>query len=63
MSSQSLAQTLNTVWSGTTVTSIRDDDRLIDVVLRANDSERLNLATLSSLTVEGRDGQKFPLAR
>lgn len=63
MSSQSLAQTLNTVWSGTTVTSIRDDDRLVDVVLRANDSERLNLATLSSLTVEGRDGQKFPLAR
>lgn len=61
VSSQSLAQTLNTVWSGTTVTSIRDDDRLIDVVLRANDSERLNLATLSSLTVEGRDGQKIPL--
>ncbi|ELJ6255682.1 efflux RND transporter permease subunit [Klebsiella michiganensis] len=61
VSSQSLAQTLNTVWSGTTVTSIRDDDRLVDVVLRANDSERLNLATLSSLTVEGRDGQKIPL--
>lgn len=61
VSSQSLAQTLNTVWSGTTVTSIRDDDRLVDVVLRANDSERLNLATLSSLTVEGRDGQKISL--
>ena len=49
VSSQSLAQTLNTVWSGTTVTSLRDNDRLVDVVLRANDSERLNLATLSSL--------------
>ncbi|WP_163596231.1 efflux RND transporter permease subunit, partial [Klebsiella pneumoniae] len=53
VSSQSLAQTLNTVWSGTTVTSLRDNDRLVDVVLRANDSERLNLATLSSLMVEG----------
>ncbi|STV74685.1 RND efflux transporter [Klebsiella michiganensis] len=62
VSSQSLAQTLNTVWSGTTVTSLRDNDRLVDVVLRANDSERLNLATLSSLTVEGRGGEKVPLS-
>lgn len=63
VSSQSLAQTLNTVWSGTTVTSLRDNDRLVDVVLRANDSERLNLATLSSLTVEGAVEKKFPSAR
>lgn len=62
LSSESLARTLNTVWSGSVVTSIRDNDRLVDVVLRARDSERLNLATLSSLTVEGNDGKKIPLS-
>ncbi|HCI8579219.1 TPA: efflux RND transporter permease subunit [Enterobacter cloacae] len=62
VSSESLARTLNTVWSGSVVTSIRDNDRLVDVVLRARDSERLNLATLSSLTVEGNDGKKIPLS-
>ncbi|WP_368528247.1 efflux RND transporter permease subunit [Enterobacter cloacae] len=61
VSSESLARTLNTVWSGSVVISIRDNDRLVDVVLRARDSERLNLATLSSLTVEGNDGKKIPL--
>jgi multidrug efflux pump subunit AcrB len=35
ISSESLARTLNTVWSGSVVTSIRDNDRLVDVVLRA----------------------------
>ncbi|HAS1038271.1 TPA: efflux RND transporter permease subunit [Enterobacter cloacae] len=62
VSSESLARTLNTVWSGSVVTSIRDNDRLVDVVLHARDSERLNLATLSSLTVEGNDGKKIPLS-
>ncbi|EMJ0102875.1 TPA: efflux RND transporter permease subunit [Enterobacter cloacae] len=62
VSSESLARTLNTVWSGSVVTSIRDNDRLVDVVLRARVSERLNLATLSSLTVEGNDGKKIPLS-
>jgi multidrug efflux pump subunit AcrB len=35
VSSESLARMLNTVWSGSIVTSVRDNDRLVDVVLRA----------------------------
>lgn len=62
VSSESLARTLNTVWSGSFVTSIRDNDRLVDVVLRARDGERLNIATLSSLPLQGNDGKKIPLS-
>ncbi len=58
ISSESLARTLNTVWSGSVVTSIRDNDRLVDVVLRATDDARHSTATLSSLTIQGNDGKK-----
>ncbi|WP_163483886.1 efflux RND transporter permease subunit, partial [Klebsiella pneumoniae] len=34
VSSENLARMLNTVWSGSIVTSVRDNDRLVDVVLR-----------------------------
>ena len=62
ISSESLARTLNTVWSGSVVTSIRDNDRLVDVVLRAEDSARQSTATFSSLTIQGNDGKKIPLS-
>ncbi|EPX7409791.1 efflux RND transporter permease subunit [Cronobacter dublinensis] len=62
VSSQRLAQLLNTVWSGSTVTSVRDNDRLVDVVLRGNDAERLDLATLSALMVPTASGGKVPLS-
>lgn len=62
VSSESLARMLNTVWSGSIVTSVRDNDRLVDVVLRARDNERLNLATFSSLTIQGNDGKQIPLS-
>lgn len=62
ISSESLARTLNTVWSGSVITSIRDNDRLVDVVLRATDNARHSTATLSSLTIQGNDGKKIPLS-
>lgn len=62
ISSESLARTLNTVWSGSVVTSIRDNDRLVDVVLRATDNARHSTATLSSLTIQGNDGKQIPLS-
>ncbi|MCL6745874.1 efflux RND transporter permease subunit [Kosakonia sp. R1.Fl] len=61
VSSQSIAQMLNTVWSGRTVTTVRDDDRLVDVVLRGNDRERLDIGTLSTLMLPGANGTKIPL--
>ena len=61
ISSEALARTLNTLWSGSVVTSVRDNDRLVDVVLRATDNERHSTATLSSLTVQGMT-VKIPLS-
>lgn len=63
VSSETLADLLNTVWSGRTITTLRDRNRLIDVVLRANDRERLDMATLSSLRVTTANGDKIPLSQ
>jgi multidrug efflux pump subunit AcrB len=62
VSSEDIAQTLNTVWSGRTVTTVRDNDRLVDVVLRASDKERLDISTLSSLVLTTATGKKIPLS-
>ncbi|ARU95459.1 efflux RND transporter permease subunit [Tatumella citrea] len=63
VSSQLIAQMLNTVWSGSVVTKVRDGNRLIDVVLRANDAERQDLTTLSGLLLTNDLGQKIPLSQ
>ena len=51
LSSQALAAVLNTVISGTTVTQVRDDIYLVDVVARATDEQRVSLDTLRTLQV------------
>lgn len=63
VSSQSLADALNTVWSGSLVTTLRDNNRLVDVMLRANDSERQNLNTLSAMMLTTASGSKIPLSQ
>lgn len=62
VSSQSIAQMLNTVWSGSTVTTVRDNDHLVDVMLRSNDRERLDLGTLTTLMLPTANGVKIPLS-
>jgi len=61
VSSQTLAQSLNAVVSGVTVTQIRDDIYLIDVVARANAAERVSPATLKTLEVPLPNGKTVPL--
>ena len=63
VSSESVASALNTLWSGSVLTTMRDDNRLVDVVLRANDSERQDLSTLSTLQLTTRSGVKVPLSQ
>ena len=63
VSSESLAALLNTVWSGSVVTTVRDNNRLIDVVLRANNRERQDVTTLSGLMLTTATGQKIPLSQ
>lgn len=63
VSSQSISQMLNTVWSGTTVTTVRDRNRLIDVVLRGNNKARQDISTLSDMLLTNDRGEKIPLSQ
>ena len=63
LSSQVLASVLNTVISGTSVTQVRDDIYLVDVIVRATDEQRVSLATLSTLQVPIPGGRTVPLSQ
>ncbi|MFE8101918.1 efflux RND transporter permease subunit [Brenneria goodwinii] len=63
VSSSSVAETLHTVWAGSAITTVRDRNRLIDVVLRGDDAERLDTGSLQSLMITASTGQKVPLSR
>lgn len=60
LSSDQIARYLNTVWSGTLITTVRDRNRLIDVVLQGNTDERRNLDSLSGLLLTSSTGAKIP---
>jgi multidrug efflux pump len=61
ISSQALSQTINAVLSGSTVTQVRDDIYLIDIVARAVPEERAKLETLRSLMIATPGGRSVPL--
>lgn len=61
LSSETIATALNTLMSGSMVTTLRDRNRLIDVVLRSNDPERQDTDTLAGLMITNASGQKIPL--
>jgi multidrug efflux pump len=63
VSSQELSLYLNTVLAGMTITQFRENDRLIDVVGRAGDDERLHLSRLLDLNIHTHDGRFVPLAQ
>lgn len=63
LSSQALASVLNTVISGVSVTQVRDDIYLIDVVVRAADEQRVSLANLRDLQMPLPGGQTVPLSQ
>jgi multidrug efflux pump len=62
VSSVDIASALNNVVSGATVTQLRDDIYLIDVVARAKESERGSIETLQTLQLPATNGQSVPLA-
>lgn len=63
LSSERIAQALNAVWSGSNVTTVRDHNRMIDVVLRADNAERQDLSTLSGMLLTNDRGDKIPLGQ
>ena len=63
LSSQALASVLNTVISGASITQVRDDIYLVDVVARATDEQRVSLATLRTVQVPLPSGRTVPLSQ
>jgi multidrug efflux pump subunit AcrB len=63
LSSGALASVLNTVVSGDTVTQVRDDIYLVNVVARATDEQRVSLTTLRNLQVPVANGRTAPLSQ
>ncbi|WP_316354108.1 efflux RND transporter permease subunit [Candidatus Trichorickettsia mobilis] len=61
ISSENLAAALNAVVSGMKITQIRDSIYLIDVVIRAEASQRVSLDSLSTLQISTSSGRKVPL--
>lgn len=63
VSSQSLAQVLQTVVSGVPVTQIRDDIYLINVLARGTEEQRLSINMLRTVQVPLPGGRTVPLAQ
>ncbi|TIP25833.1 MAG: efflux RND transporter permease subunit [Mesorhizobium sp.] len=61
ISSQQLADTINSILSGSKITQMRDDTYLVDIVARAVQSERADIDTLRTLTVSASGGRRMPL--
>jgi multidrug efflux pump len=63
ISSQELAQYVNTVVSGFAVTSFREADKQVDVVIRGSRDERAFIGQLKDLAVPVGRGRTVPLAQ
>ena len=60
---QDVAQTLQTLIGGVTVTTIRDREEKVDVVARAVPAERAALDQIDSLTILSHDGAAVPVSQ
>ena len=60
---QDVSQTLQTLVSGLTVTTVRDGTEQVGVVARAVEGERLDLAHVGDLTIVARNGVAVPLSQ
>jgi multidrug efflux pump subunit AcrB len=61
LSSAAVASVLNTHITGTTVTQVRDDIFLIDVIAREREGQRISFSTLRTLEIPLPDGRTLPL--
>lgn len=63
LSPTEIAQTLQIVLSGAPATQLREDNRLVDVMIRATNDERTALDRLGDITVSNRGGDAIPLSQ
>lgn len=63
LSSAQVARTLGAALSGVTIGEFRENDQLIDVVLRAPPGERASLATIGNMQIQTSLGRSVPLSQ
>lgn len=63
LSSEDVASAMASIFSGVSVTSVRDQDRLVEVIMRARSGERTDLATLGNLQIQTPKGRSVPLSQ
>lgn len=63
LSSEQLAAALETAISGSTISEVRDDIYLVDVVARTRQQDRISLDTLRTLQVPTPGGRTVPLSQ
>ncbi len=61
MSSESIASEIASVFAGTTATTVRDGDRLVNVVVKGMEADRTSIATLGNLALRTSNGANVPL--
>jgi multidrug efflux pump subunit AcrB len=61
MSSESVASEISALFAGSTVTTVRDGDRLVNVVVKGIEADRTSIATIGNLNLRGSDGRSVPL--
>lgn len=61
VTSQDIADALSAVYSGTTVTQLRDDIFLVDVIARGEAADRQSLDSIRNLQLAVPDGRRVPL--
>lgn len=63
LTSNAVARQLQFLLSGTTITSVREDIRSVQVIGRAAGDIRLNPAKIEDFTLVGQSGQRIPLSQ
>ena len=63
LSSNALSSNLNAVMTGASITQLRDDIYLVDIIARAQDEQRVSLDTMQSLQVPLPNGRTVPLSQ
>ncbi len=61
MSSESITNQIAAIFSGSTVTTIRDRNRLVDVVVKGTEPDRTSVSEVSNIELRTGDGSHVPL--
>ena len=63
ISSQTVMRTANTLLSGTTIGQLRDNDKLIDILIRQPLDERSSISALNQASIQTSSGKTIPMAQ